>query len=481
MTLAAPDYGAAYREGLRPEPELTVSEWADANRILTGRSSAEPGPWRTARFPFTREIMDALSVYSPVRRVVIMGGRQIAKSEVGLNWIGYVMHHAPGPMLLVEPSLDMAKKTSRQRLAPMIEDTPALRSRVTVATARAAGNNMFVKEFPGGILMLTGSNSSAALRSTPIRYLFANEADEYPDAVEDKGSALSIAEACTNNFPNRKILITGNPGIRGASRIEREFMRGDQRRYFIPCPRCGVFDFLTWNGYRDHVAQADAGHHRIAWDEGEPKTAHMVCGGCGGKVVEHKKEWMFPRGEWKALAEGDGDTVSYHLSSLYSPFGFKTWAECAVEFLAKKDDPSELRSFVNEVLGETWEERAERVEPGTLAARLERYAAQVPEGAGVLVAAVDVQGDRLEVVVKGFGAGEESWLIEWEAFLGDPARPDVWLNCDRYLTQDFTHQSGRLLKIECVTVDSGGHHTDDVYKFCRARTRRALGPWTQHM
>ena len=474
---------AAYRRGLEPEPELTVTDWAEAHRMLTGRSSAEPGPWRTARFPYTRAIMDDLSAYSLVQRVALMGGRQVAKTEIGLNWVGYVIHHAPGPMLYIEPSVDMAKKTSRQRIAPMIEETPALRERIVKATSRSPGNNMFVREFPGGILMLTGSNSSAALRSTPIRFLFANEADEYPDAVDTKGSALSIAEACTNNFPNRKIFINGNPGVRGASRIEREYLRGDQRRYHIPCPACGHMDYLTWSGYRDFVTQSDAGHHQIHWDEGAPRTAHMLCGKCGARADEHEKEAMFAAGEWRPTAEPqDHLTHSYHLSSLYSPFGFKSWADCAVEFHAKKDDPSELRGFVNDVLGETWEERTDRVEAETLAGRLERYPAQVPEGVGVLVAAVDVQGDRLEVLVKGFGAAEESWLIEWEAFLGDPAQGEVWLAADKYLAGTFTHQSGMPCRVECVTVDSGGHHTDEVYRFCKARTVRRLAPgWQQQV
>lgn len=484
MTIEIPAWAVdAFRRGLKPEPQLTVSEWADDHRILTGRSSAEPGPWRTSRFPYSREIMDALSVYSPVQRVALMGGRQVAKSEIGLNWIGYVMHHAPGPMLFVEPSVDMAKKTSRQRIAPMVDETPVLRDRIVRATSKNPGNNMFVREFPGGILMLTGSNSSAALRSTPIRYLFANEADEYPDAVETKGSALSIAEACTNNFPNRKIYITGNPGTRGASRIEREYQRGDQRRYFIPCPSCGHMDYLTWTGFEDFVTQRGAGHHRIDWDEGQPRTARMVCSACGKSALEHQKGWMFERGEWRPTAENDDPlTRSYHLSSLYSPFGFKSWADCATEFLAKKDDPTELRAFVNEVLGETWEERAEKVDAELLAARGERYAAQVPDGVGVLVAAVDVQGDRLEVLVQGYGAQEESWFIEWEAFLGDPAQGEVWLEADKYLASGFSHQSGMPLRIECVAVDSGGHHTDEVYRFCNVRQRRRVAPgWSQQV
>lgn len=487
MSVAAGVYRRAFARGLEPEPEYTVSEWADRHRVLTARSSAEPGDWRTDRFPFSREVMDSLSAASPVRRIVFMGGRQISKSEVGLNWIGYVMHHAPGPMLFVEPSVDMAKKTSRQRIAPMIEETPVLRERVPAKRSRDAGNTMFSIEFPGGILMLTGSNSSAALRSTPIRYLFANEADEYSDRVEDKGSALSIAEQCTNNFPNRKIYITGNPGVRGHSRIEKEFYAGDQRRYFIPCPHCGEMDFLTWNGFRDYVTNADGGHHRIGWEEGKPRTACMVCGKCGAKAFEHEKTWILAQGEWRPTLDaagqpvGDGETRSYHLSSLYSPFGFKSWADCAVEFLKKKNDPVELRSFVNETLGDTFEEESEKVEAHDLMkpGRQERYLARVPEGVGVLVAAIDVQGDRLECKVKGYGAGEESWLIEWTSFLGDPAQPDVWAQADRYVAQEFAHQSGQKVRIEVVTIDSGGHHTDEVYRFCATRRKRRLGRFTQ--
>jgi len=474
MTRAAESYARGFARGLEVEPDLTVSEWADAHRKLTSRSSAFVGQWQTDRFPFLRAIMDDLSASSPVERVVVSSGRQIGKTETALNWVGYVIHHAPGPMLIVEPTVEMGKKASKQRIAPMIEESAELKSRVKPARSRDSGNTLSVKEFDGGILMIAGANSSAALRGMPVRYLMCEELDTWKD---EQGDALSIAISCTKNFPNRKICMLGNPTIDGASRIHREFLKGDQRRYFVPCPRCGHRDFLTWSGFANFVAKTDAGHHRIAFsrdDEGRVLEAWMVCGSCGERVDEPEKRAMFAAGEWRPTAAGDGATRSYHLSSLYSPFGFYSWLECARTFVAAGKDPIQLRAFVNEDLGEVWQMELERVDAAVLMQRIERYPEEVPAGVGILTAGVDVQGNRLEVVVWGFGAEEESWLIAWQAIAGDPAKPQVWADLDAFLRQDFTHESGRKLKIECACVDSGGHHAEQVYRFCAARVDRRI-------
>lgn len=451
---------SAFAEGLAPEPSLSVSDWADAFRFLSSTASSEPGRWRTARTPYLREIMDALSPSHPAQRVVVMAGAQVGKTECGNNWIGYVIHRAPGPMLMVQPTVETAKRVSKQRLAPMIEATPALRERVAESRSRDSGNTVQVKEFDGGVLIITGANSSAGLRSMPIRFLFMDEVDEYPGDIEGQGDPVALAEKRTSTFPRRKVLLTSTPTVKGVSRIECEFQDSDQRRYFLSCPACGHADYLTWR---------DLGHHRIEWDERAPETARMVCGGCGERVEERHKTDMLERGDWRPTAECDGRTVGFHLSALYSPVGWKSWAECAAEFLAAKEDLSKLKTWVNTVLGETWEERGDSVEAGSLMARLEPYAAEVPNGVGILVAAVDVQGDRLEAVVKGYGANEESWLIAFTQLHGDPARPEVWLELDRFLQQEFTHESGRKLRVECTVVDSGGLHTEHVYVYTRAR------------
>ena len=239
-------YGKAFDRGLRPDPLLTVSEWADRHRRLSGKGASEPGPWRTSRAPYLKEIMDCLSPASKVERVVVMKGAQIGLSECGNNWIGYVIHHAPGPMLAVLPTVEMAKRNSKQRIDPLIEESPILRELVRPARSRDSGNTMLAKEFPGGMLVMTGANSAVGLRSMPVRYLFLDEVDGYPGDLDGEGDPVTLAEARTRTFSRRKILIVSTPTIKGASRIEREYEASDQRRYFVPCPVCREHQWLKF-------------------------------------------------------------------------------------------------------------------------------------------------------------------------------------------------------------------------------------------
>ena len=253
--------------------------------------------------------------------------------------------------------------------------------------------------------------------------------------------------------------------FRSVSRIGREFGETDQRRYYVPCPCCGHQDFLTWDG-QDRIGKAPGLHHAIAWEEDQPETARLRCAGCGELIEERYQTDLLSRGEWRPTAEGkDPLTRGYHLSALYSPSGWKSWAECASEFERAKRDPSLLKVWVNTSLGEEWEERGTSVDPESLLARVEKYVAEVPTGVGVLVAAVDVQDNRLEVQVKGYGAGEESWLIAYEQIPGDPGQLAVWSELDVFLRTRFRHESGQEQTIECTTEYSGGHHTDYVYRY----------------
>ena len=463
MSNGAEVYGKSLLEGLEPDDELTVHEWADANRVLSSVASAEPGRWRTSRTPYLREPMDCLSPMHPCRRVVMQFGAQQGKTEAGNCWIGAIIHRWPAPILMVLPTVDIAKKVSKQRIAPMITASDALRSRVRDARTRDSGNTVQVKEFPGGVLMLTGANSGAGLRSMPIKYLFLDEIDKFPGDVDGEGDPVALAEKRTATFTRRKILLTSTPTIKGFSRIERELLKTDFRRYFVPCPECGHMDFLTWR---------EVGHHRIEWDEGSPVTAHMVCGRCGACIEEWHKTAMLERGEWRPTRETEAASVGFHLPALYSPLGWKSWRECVEEFLDAKDDPLKLRVWVNTVLAETWEERGTSIESSALRARCRPYPAEIPNGVGVLIAAVDTQIDRLECMVYGFGRGEEAWLIAFTQLFGDPSREAVWYDLDRFLDREFVHESGRRFKVETVVIDSGGAHTEEVYRHAAARQRR---------
>lgn len=450
-------YRSAFLEGLRPEPSLTVSEWADEHRLLSSKASAEPGPWRTSRTPYLREPMDCLSSSSPVQRVVMMFAAQTGKTESGSNWLGYVIHHAPGPMLLVQPTVDMAKRLSKQRLESLIEETPVLRDRIKPARSRDSGNTMFSKEFPGGIMVLTGSNSATGLRSMPCRYLFADEVSSWPQDVDGEGDPLTLAERRTTTFARRKILMTSTPTVKGSCRIEAEYERSDQRRFYVPCPSCGGMQWLQWRS--------------VKWENNDPSTVRYQCEHCTERFTEIHKSKMLAAGEWRTTAPGDGKTAGFHLSGLYSPLGWLSWSDMVDDFLRAKSDAPLLKAFVNTRLSETWEESAaNKINASELVEKVESFDEKnIPSGVLLLVAGVDVQDNRLAVSIFGYGRDEESWMIFHTEIWGDPTSRDVWKQLDSVLLAKYGREDGVSLSVATTCIDSGGHCTGEVYQYCRER------------
>lgn len=448
--------------GLMPEPQLTVSEWADRHRVLP-TTNAEPGPWRTERVPYLREIMDALSTSTAIERVVFMKGAQTGGTEAGLNAIGYWIAHAPGVILTVWPTGDMVRRNSRTRIEPLIDGTPALRAKIAPARAKDPGNTVSQKEFTGGVLAMTGANSATGLRSLPVRYLVLDEVDAFPADADGEGDPVALAIQRTVTFRGRrKIMLISTPTDAGTSRIEKAYAESDRRRYFVPCPHCGHMQPLHWRG--------------VTWPEGEPRKAFYLCqdAECGGVIEEYHKPGMLSAGEWRATAEGDGRTAGFHLSALYSPF--ESWAEIASEFVTVAKDPLRLRPWTNTKLGEPFEDRdSEAIEAVGFLSRLEDWGERLPEGVVAITFGVDVQGDRLELEAVGWGAGEESWSLGYEVLWGDPARPEVWAALDVELLRRFDHPRAGSMGARGVCIDTGGHHTQTVYAF--ARDRRGRGVW----
>ena len=359
----------AWRDGMAPEPALLVSDWADKHRMLGSRGSAEPGPWRTFRTPYLRDVMDALSPVHPARRVVFMKGAQVGGTECGNNWIGYVIHHAPGPMLAVQPTTELAKRFSDQRIDPLVEETPAIRQRVAPARSRDSGNRQLSKEFPGGQLVMTGANSAVGLRSMSARFLFLDEVDAYPGDVEGEGDPVALAEARARTFGwRRKTLLVSTPTISGRSRIEREYLASDQRRFFLPCPHCAAMQWLRFE--------------RLVWDKGEPDSARYHCEACDGAIGEQHKTAMLAGGEWRATAiPQDPHAIGFHISALYSPVGWFSWSQAARDWEAAQGDARAIKTFRNTVLGETWQEQGEAPDWERLVERREDFSwAWCPRG-----------------------------------------------------------------------------------------------------
>jgi phage terminase large subunit GpA-like protein len=446
-------YGAAAAAGARPDPLLTISEWADQYRVLSTRASAEPGPWRTDRTPYLREIMDCLSPSSPVERVVFMKGAQVGATECGNNWIGYVIHQAPGPMMAVQPTVEMAKRNSKQRIDPLIEESEVLRKLVRDPRSRDSGNTVLAKEFTGGVLVMTGANSAVGLRSMAARYLFLDEVDGYPGDVDGEGDPVNLALARTRTFARRKVFVVSTPKVAGLSRIEATFEESDQRRYWVPCPQCGEFQTLKFA--------------QVTWPKHKPKEAVYICEHCAARIENHQKHAMLARGEWRPSAVGDGRTAGFHLSSLYSPVGWFSWADAAKAFDQAQKNPSLLQVFVNTVLGETWAQMGDAPDWQRIYDRREQYKVGiVPVGGFFLTAGADVQRDRIEVQIIAWGRGRENWLIDYVVIDGDTSRPDVWLQLTHLLNTTYRHVSGAQLGIVRMAVDSGWA-TQEVYGWAR--------------
>jgi phage terminase large subunit GpA-like protein len=394
--------------------------------------------------------------------VVVMSSAQVGKTELINNVVGYHIHQDPCPILVVQPTLEMGQIWSR-RVAGMVRDTPVLRGLIKDPRAKDSGNTLLHKEFPGGSLSVAGSNSPAGLAMRAIRVCALDEVDRYPSSAGTEGDPSSLAIKRTTTFWNRKIVMTSTPTIKGMSRIEAAFEATDQQRYHVPCPDCGKEQILEWK--------------QVQWPEDAPHSAYYVCVHCGSAIDHTRKGPMLRAGRWLPTAEASlPRSRGFHINELYSPW--RSWGEVVVAFLEAKQRPDTLRAWINTSLGETWEEEGERLDPNALYNRREAWT-KVPNSVSVLTAGIDVQDDRIEATVWGWGAGEEAWGIEHIALRGDPSRPDLWQRLGDHLLRRWQRDDGAQLAITLAFVDSGGHNTVPVYQFVKrhpfARAIRGQG------
>jgi phage terminase large subunit GpA-like protein len=447
----------SFNSGIKPDSEISVSDWADKNRVLSQTASSEPGRFRTSRTPYLKDIMDALSPSSSYEKVVFMKGSQIGGTEAGNNWVGYMIDQAPGPMLVVQPTVEMGKRWSKGRLAPLIEDTLCLRNKVKDPRSRDSGNTVQSKEFPGGIVVITGANSAVGLRSMPVRYLFLDEVDAYPPDADSEGDPLTLAIQRTATFARRKIFIVSTPTIKGLSRIEKEFEETDQRYFFVPCPFCGHFQTLKWEN--------------LHYDKEHSKSFY-ACEGCKRNIEEHHKTNMLKRGEWRATNQEkiSEKVIGFHLNSLYSPVGWLSWDACLQNYEMAKNDEQLLKAWTNTTLGLTWEEKGDAPDWGVLFDRRERYKiGVVPKGGYVLTAGVDVQNDRLELEIVAWGKNRESWSVDYRTIYGSPTSPEVWKKLSEIVNENFEGEDGITRRINMLAIDSG-FSTQEVYAWVRTQS-----------
>lgn len=437
-----------------PPPDLTLSEWAIKYARLSPESSAEPGRWQD--IPYQNEIMDAFTDPA-VERVTWMKSARVGYTKVLNNVIGYHATLDPCNILVVQPTIEDALGYSKDEIAPMIRDTPVLENQFYEPRAKDGRNTMLKKGFPGGMLYLVGANSPRGFRRISARIVLFDEVSGYPAGAGTEGDQIKLGTMRSLMFWNRKIGLGSTPKIKGDDRIETSYENSDKRRYWVPCPHCGEFQYLKWSGMK--------------WPKGKPEKAYYVCEHTGC-VIEHKdKRWMVERGEWRAEQEFNGH-AGFHIWAGYSYAPNATWGKLAAEFLSCQNDSEGLQTFVNTVLGETWEEEAVKVDYAILQSRVERY----PEMAGdgyLITAGVDVQADRLEVGIESWGPGEENWQVDYIVLFGDTIEAQVWQDLSSLLNRTYKNNRGTVLPISAMAIDSG-YRTDMVYSFVKKHSARRV-------
>ena len=441
---------------LRPPPKMTITEWAEKNRIVSSEETSSPGPWYSERVPYTVGIMDAISDIK-TEKVIVVTGAQMAKTNCAImNPIGFYMTYDPCPIMVVQPTIAMGHTFSGKRLTPMLRDTSCLRGKVAMEKSRSTENKILEKSFPGGYIVIAGANSAPSLKSRPVRVVLFDEVDEAPQDLAGQGDPVELAVARTYAYPNRKVVLASTPTLKGKSRIESAYNDSSKERWSHKCPHCGEWSQYSWQ--------------RLVFD-----VMKMSCPYC--ETLHTRIEWEKNGGKW--IAENpDHEVRGFHVNALDSQ---GSWDKLVTKWIeankySKAGDHSKLIAFVNTVLAETWEERGEVIESHALEKRREVYQAQIPDGVCVLTMGVDVQDNRLAIEVVGWGLDFESWGIEYIEIFGDPRKGDVWIRLDEYLAKSWAYGNGKRIQIRRAAVDTGGHMTPQVYAYCKARQSRGVYP-----
>ncbi len=454
---------SGFLRGLKPDPVVTVSEWADSKRVLT--VSAEPGKFRTSRTPYIREIVDRLSVRDTAQTIIFKKSSQVGATEAANNWLGYVIDVAPAPFLYMMPTDTMMKEVSKSRIQKMIDSTPEIRQKIKPSKAKESGNTIQNKEFEGGFVKMVGANSPVGLSSTAVQDVYADEIDRYPLDVGGEGSAIDLADTRTLTYGSRKKkFLTSTPTRKDTSAIDNAFQTTGQRFYNVPCPYCNALQSLMFDQLRYEVDKYN--------------DAKYECIHCNQLIEERHKTWMLTNGTWipRYPEKEDGITYGYFINALYSPLGWYSWGQMAKEFVESETDVFKRITWTNTKAGEVYEEKGEKPNWESLYDRAEDYLPNKPsKEVAVITAGVDVQGDRLEVEIVGWIKGKRSQSIDYRVLVGDTDKQEVWDTLGKIVNEVWKREDGQVLPLRLMAVDSG-YNTSKVYAFTKKYSTARVVP-----
>lgn len=449
------------KNGLKPLPKTSVSQWADNYRMLSSGISAEPGKWKTSRAPYQKDIMNAFTEPG-IHRVVVKSSSQIGKSDMMNNVIGRFAHLDPCAIMMIQPTIDMAQDYSKTRIAPMIRDTKVLNNLFYDVKSRDANNTILSKVFPGGRLIMCGANSPAGLASRPIRILLADEVDRFPDSAGTEGDPVDLAAKRMTTFWNSCMGLFSTPTNEGSSRIDEEYLAGTQEEWQHKCPNCGEYHLLR------HIDMT-VDYKEIKTPSGKKTVivndVKWRCPHCGFSFSE-KEMKQTPQKYISRNADALKNGIrSFFVNGFTSPW--MIWSKIMREWLEAKGDPEREKVIMNTVFGESYKQKGAFEDEQIFLRRRESYGAELPNGVLLLTAAIDTQDNRLEYEVVGWGKEEECWGIRKGIVLGAPNQARTWKEIDNILDKTYHFADGKGLKVVRTFIDSGGHYTSDVYNYCQ--------------
>lgn len=437
------------RNALKPPPNYKISEWADNNRILSTSTSSKSGKWQTKNSPYMKFIMDMIT--DPyTEQVTLMMCSQVGKTELLLNIMGYYIDNDPCPMMFIMPTKDLVEEFSKRAFASMMRESPCFHDKIHI-DKKSSANNIDYKEFKGGLVLFVGSQKANALASVPIRIVLADEIDRFAVDADGEGNPINLAKKRTANFPNRKWILCSTPTVHEKSQIVKEYEASSKYRYYCECPFCKYKQYLKWLN--------------VKWYDEKPDTARYVCEHCGTLWEDLDRYKAIDNGEWIAENPSITRNIGFHLPRMAS--GFCRLSDVVKEFIDAKGDPKKLKVFINTVLAETTRESADETSPNFIMDRAEDFDSDnIPDEVMILTAGADIQKDRIECMIVGWGAGYQAWVLDNITIKGDPLQEDVWNKLDILLKRE--HRSNfykQNLRVKYCAVDSG-HLPQRVYDYC---------------
>lgn len=459
-----------FRRHCRPVPRLTMSEWAEKYRVVNGAK------WSNQTAPYLAVWMDAISDRM-TQEVTIVAPSQSGKSEVILNTFGYFVDQEPSPLIIVQPTVEVGESFSKERIEGMLRENPRLRRVVGDARSRSSDNTIKTKTYPGGPADIVGANAPSGLAMRSKRVALLDERDRHPRSAGTEGDVKAIVRARTRRFKaRRKIVEVSSPTDQESSLIWPSYLEGTQEVVMLVCPACGCvqpprFESLKWT--LDDTGKV------------EPTSVAYECAGCAQRISATLQDEIKRRCVVQPTAVARvPHKRSFRLHGILA--AFHNWVEIAQEFVTangQKDAAMRadmLRAFFNTTLGELYEDKATETRKSVLLARAKRYDGgagedplrfQVPRDAGILTAGVDLQHAHGEIIVRAWGVGQTSWLIERAILRGDTSQPEWWQQLEDYRTKrTWAHESGARVAIRSLCIDAGdGTHSKRVYEYCAPR------------